>query len=175
MNIGEWFLVLLPLLAFGIIAINSVRYTASDSDSMWYHLPLVAEIIKNHSIRPAQVIPLIARGYPGAREAIVAWLTFPMTSDNLALLFLLEVPGVGVCMYGICREFGVPRGRGVGRRRPVCEHSRDFHVGLFAEERPFFSRSRFCLHSFCPALDANSYTALCPAGGHGRGITARRK
>lgn len=114
MNIGEWFLVLLPLLAFGIIAINSVRYTPSDSDSMWYHLPLVAEIIKNHSIRPAQVIPLIARGYPGAREALVAWLTFPMTSDNLALLFLLEVPGVGVCMYGLCREFGVPRSAALG-------------------------------------------------------------
>jgi hypothetical protein len=114
MSIGEWFLVTLPLLAFGIMAINSVRYTPADSDSMWYHLPLVAEIIKNHSIGPAQVIPLIAQGYPGAREAIVAWLTFPMTSDNLALLFLMEVPGVGLCMYGICREFGVPRRAALG-------------------------------------------------------------
>jgi hypothetical protein len=105
---GEGFLILLSLLAFGIMAFNSVRYTSADSDTMWYHLPLVAEMIKNHSIVPVKSIPLIARAYPGAREAILAWLSFPMTSDNLALLFLIELPGVFFCMYGICREFDVP-------------------------------------------------------------------
>ncbi len=107
-NFGEGFIILLSLLAYGIMAFNSVRYTAADSDTMWYHLPLVAEMIKNHSIAPVKSIPLIARAYPGAREAILAWLSFPMTSDNLALLFLIELPGVFVCMYAICREFDVP-------------------------------------------------------------------
>jgi hypothetical protein len=106
-NVGEAFLIWLPLLAFGIMALNAIRYTASDSDSMWYHLPLVAELIRNHSIAPMPIIPVMAKAYPGAREAILAWLSFPMTSDNLALLFLIELPAVFACMYAICREVGV--------------------------------------------------------------------
>jgi len=99
----------LSFLAFGLMALNSVRYTATDSDTMWYHLPLLAEWIKSHSIAPASNMVLIAKAYPAAREAVLAWLSFPMTSDNLALLFLVEVPGIFMVIYAIARQFGAPR------------------------------------------------------------------
>src|SRR5262249_43561912 len=97
----------LSILAFGIMALNSLRYTPADSDTMWYHLPMVAEWIRNHSIRPSASIPLIARAYPGAREAILTWLSFPLTSENLALFFLAEAPAVFAAIYAICRQFNV--------------------------------------------------------------------
>ena len=89
-GLGLWerFVVSLSLLAFGVMAFNAVRYTPRDSDSLWYHLPFVAEWIKTHSIAPIASVPLFAKAYPGAREAILTWLSFPMRSDNLALLSL---------------------------------------------------------------------------------------
>jgi hypothetical protein len=104
----------LAVLAFGILALNAIRYTPSDSDTMWYHLPLLAEWIKTKSIAPVPSIPLMARGYPGAREAILAWLSFPMTSDNLAFLSLVEVPGSCLAIFAICREFGVSQRLSLG-------------------------------------------------------------
>lgn len=105
----ERLLVWSSVLGFGVMALNAVRYTPRDSDSLWYHLPELAEWIKTHSIAPAASIPLIAKAYPGAREAILTWLSFPMTSENLALLFLLEVPGILVALYAISRHFNVSR------------------------------------------------------------------
>jgi len=103
---SERFLISLSILAFGIMALNSVRYTARDSDTLWFHLPLVAEWIKNHSIAPVASIG-IGRAYPGARETILTWLSFPLTSENLALFFLVEVPAIFSAIYAICREFNV--------------------------------------------------------------------
>src|ERR1700730_11491028 len=110
----ERFLVSLSLFAFGIMTLDAVRYTARDSDTLWYHLPLVAEFIQNHSIAPVASMALIAQAYPGAREAILAWLSFPMTSDNLALFFVVEVPGIFLAIYAICRQFKVPQSASLG-------------------------------------------------------------
>jgi hypothetical protein len=106
-DFSEAFLLILSFLAFGIIALNAVRYTPADSDSMWYHLPMVAEWIKTRSIAPVASISLMARGYPGAREAILAWLSLPMNSENVAFLYLLEVPATCLVLYAICREFEI--------------------------------------------------------------------
>lgn len=97
----------LSILGFGIMLLNSLRYTPCDSDSLWYHLPMVAEWIRNHSIRPSASIPLMARAYPGAREAILTWLSMPLTSENLALFFLAEVPALFAALYAICRQFQI--------------------------------------------------------------------
>jgi hypothetical protein len=103
------YLFALAVLSFAVLALNAIRYTPADSDTMWYHLPMVAEWIKTKSIAPLASVPLMARGYPGARETILIWLSLPMVSDNLAFLSLVEVPGTCLAIYGICREFEVSR------------------------------------------------------------------
>jgi hypothetical protein len=114
LSFSERFLLSLSLLAFGVMTLDAVRYTARDSDTLWYHLPLVAEFIQKHSIAPAASMALIAQAYPGAREAILAWLSFPMTSDNLALFFVVELPGIFCVIYAICRQFKVARSASLG-------------------------------------------------------------
>ena len=113
-DFSQTFLLILSFLAFGIIALNAVRYTPADSDSMWYHLPMVAEWIKTRSIAPIASISLMARGYPGAREAILAWLSLPMNSENVAFLYLLEVPATCLVLYAIGREFEISATLSVG-------------------------------------------------------------
>jgi hypothetical protein len=81
---------------------------------MWYHLPMVAEWIRAKSIAPVASISLMARGYPGAREAILVWLSLPMDTENLAFLSPLEVPGTCLCVYALCREFDVPGNLSLG-------------------------------------------------------------
>jgi|WetSurMetagenome_2_1015567.scaffolds.fasta_scaffold56185_2 hypothetical protein len=106
--------VTLGLLAWGITAFNHVRYTASDSDSMWYHLPMVAEWIRTGSIRPAEAIPLIARAYPGFKESMMAFLSLPTHNEHLVLLGWIEFPMLALCIYSISRQYGVPKPLAVG-------------------------------------------------------------
>jgi hypothetical protein len=89
------------LFASAIILLNQLRYTVSDSDSMWYHLPMVAEWIRSGSIWPAETIPLLARAYPGFRESVLTFLSLPMHNEHLALLGFLELPMFALTIFSL--------------------------------------------------------------------------
>jgi hypothetical protein len=103
-------LVLAALAVFGcgfaLFAVNLARYTVKDSDSMWYHLPMVAEWLRSGSIAPSETIPLIARAYPGFRQAVLAFLTAPVGNEHLALLAGFELPFFFVALFAAARRAG---------------------------------------------------------------------
>lgn len=73
-------------------ATKALRYTTQEADAMWYHLPFVAEWIRDGAITVPESIPLVARAYPGLRQAALAAFALPMRTEHLALLGLLELP-----------------------------------------------------------------------------------
>lgn len=94
-------------LACGVVALNSIRYIPTDSDNMWYHLPMVAEWIRTGSIWPAASIPLIARAYPGFGESLTAFLSCPVRSEHLACIGALQRPLLGISLYAAMRALRV--------------------------------------------------------------------
>ena len=96
----------LGLLASAVYALNAVRYTPMTSDDMWYHLPMVAEWIRTGATMPIETIPIVARAYPGFREAIIAFLSLPLRNEHLGIL-LWEVPLFAAAMYWLLRRFDV--------------------------------------------------------------------
>ena len=102
-------MVLLFVGGFAIVVLNQLRYTVLDADSMWYHLALPAEWVRTGSIWPHDTVPMMARAYPGFRQAMVAWLALPVGHEHLALMGLLEYPLLVLSTYVLAREFGVAR------------------------------------------------------------------
>jgi len=99
----------LGLFAFAIVALNQLRYTAIDADSMWYHLVMPAEWVRTGSIWPADAVPMMAKGYPGFRQSFVAWLSLPAGDEHLALPGLLEFPLLALATYALARQFDAGR------------------------------------------------------------------
>ena len=89
---------------FAIVALNQLRYTVTDADSMWYHLVMPAEWVRTGSTWPADAVPTMAKAYPGFRETAVAWLSLPFGNEHLAAI-RGEVEGV---LDAVRAELGVP-------------------------------------------------------------------
>jgi len=102
--------VVLTVCGTGLVALNQVRFTVQDADSMWYHLPMAAEYVRTGSIAPIDAIPLIARGYPGFRESILAFLSLPLGNEHLALLGVVEFPLLALAVYAVARSWGARGG-----------------------------------------------------------------
>jgi hypothetical protein len=83
---------------------NALLYYPTDSDNMWYHFPMIAEWSRSGSIWDAGAIPLIARGYPGFHEAILAFLTLPLRDEHMAILSFIEVFWIGLIIFVLCRD-----------------------------------------------------------------------
>ncbi|HEX5052561.1 MAG TPA: hypothetical protein VFZ65_12370, partial [Planctomycetota bacterium] len=105
---------LLLLGAFAVVATNQLRYTVQDADSMWYHLVMPAEWVRTGSIRPIAAIPSMGIGYPGFRQALLAFLSLAPRNEHLALLGLLEFPLLAMAVYGLARHFGGSTGMALG-------------------------------------------------------------
>jgi hypothetical protein len=90
-------------------ASKALRYTAQESDAMWYHLPFVAEWIGAGAITVPDSIPLVARAYPGLRQAALAALSLPMRTEHLALLGLVELPLLLFATHFAARRAGAAR------------------------------------------------------------------
>lgn len=87
-------------------ASHALRYTTLESDSMWYHLPMVAHWARSGSLEINESIPLIARAYPGLRQAALTALTLPQGNEHLALLGLLELPMFFFALHVALRRAG---------------------------------------------------------------------
>ena len=104
-------------LAFGlflIVALNQLRYTVIDADSLWYHLVMPAEWVRTGSAWPADSVPTMAMGYPGFRQASVAWLSLPFGNEHLALMGVLEYPLLALATYTLARQFDASRALAAG-------------------------------------------------------------
>jgi hypothetical protein len=88
-----------------VTAVNQVRYTVTEADSMWYHLPMVAEWIRSGSIWPKESIALLGRAYPGFRESVLTFLSLPSHHEHLALLGILELPLLGLTIGALASHF----------------------------------------------------------------------
>jgi hypothetical protein len=73
-----------------------VRRTEDDSDNMFYHLPMAAEWARTGSIAPLHTIPVIARGYPGFKEAIIALVA---SLDGTVHLYTLLLAGAELGLF----------------------------------------------------------------------------
>ena len=102
-------MVALTVLMIGRMSVSMLREATRDADSVWYHLSTAAEIVRTGSIRANPILTDTAIGYPAAREALVAWMAMPLRSENLALLFPLEIAAAAVALYAIARSFDVAR------------------------------------------------------------------
>ncbi|MBL8730391.1 MAG: hypothetical protein JNM25_18380 [Planctomycetes bacterium] len=100
-------LAVLVVLAF--VAMLQVRFVVQDADSMWYHLVMAGEWVRTGSIAPIDAIPLIGVGYPGFRQALIAFLALPFGNEHLALLGVLEFPLLVLSIYTLARTFGCGR------------------------------------------------------------------
>ncbi len=83
-----------------------LRYTPQESDAMWYHLPMVAHWVQSGAIELNDSIPLIARAYPGLRQAALAALTLPLGNEHLAFLGLVELPALFFVLLVAVRRAG---------------------------------------------------------------------
>lgn len=101
-------------LAVAAMALRALREATRDADSVWYHLTTAAEIVRTGSIRPDPILTENALGYPGMREAIVAWLALPLRSENLAILFPVEIAAAAAALYALARSFGIARAPALG-------------------------------------------------------------
>jgi hypothetical protein len=100
---------LLLAAAWLFVAGNCLRFTVQDADSMWYHLVMPAEWVRTGSIAISDAVPDLARGYPGFRQAVLAWLSLPAGNEHLALLTVFEFPLLVVAVYTLARSFGGTR------------------------------------------------------------------
>lgn len=87
-------------------ASRALRYTNQESDSMWYHLPMVAHWLQCGALEINDAIPLIARAYPGLRQAALAAFTAPLGNEHLALLGLVELPMFFLALHVAVRRAG---------------------------------------------------------------------
>jgi 4-amino-4-deoxy-L-arabinose transferase-like glycosyltransferase len=94
----------LASITMGVDILSHARYTTSGVDSLWYHLPMVAEWIRNGSIWPTEAISVIYKGFPGFRETILVFLSLPFHQEHLALLGLVEFPLFVLAVYALGRE-----------------------------------------------------------------------
>jgi hypothetical protein len=92
-----------------LLTANTIREATRDADSVWYHLTIAAEIVRTGSIRPNPIVTVNAVAYPGAREAVLAWLMTPLRSENPALLFPLEISAAALALFALARSFAVAR------------------------------------------------------------------
>jgi len=90
-------------------ATKALRYTTQEADAMWYHLPFVAEWIGGGAITVPDAIPLVARAYPGLRQAALAAFALPMRTEHLALLGLVELPLLLCATHFAARRAGAAR------------------------------------------------------------------
>ncbi len=86
-----------------------LRYTPQESDAMWYHLPMVAHWVQSGAIELNDAIPLIARAYPGLRQAALAAFTLPLGNEHLAFLGLIELPTLFLVLLVAARRAGASR------------------------------------------------------------------
>lgn len=92
-----------------IVSLNQIRYVSTDADSMFYHLPMVAEWVQSGSIWPAEAIKLVARAYPGFKESALTALSLPLQNEHLALWAPVEYALLALLVYGLARYFGARR------------------------------------------------------------------
>ena len=99
--------VVTAVLAFGIMALNCVRYPTMESDALTYHLPMVAEWMKNGSIWPTvdSPIPNLQIGFPGFREALMAFLALPVGNEHLGDIGVIEPVFFWLSLYFSCPSF----------------------------------------------------------------------
>ena len=86
-------------------AVNQVRYTVIEADSMWYHLPMVAEWIRSGSILAGRHHPVLAKAYPGFRESVLTFLSLPRHTEHLALLGIFELPLLALSVFALAAFF----------------------------------------------------------------------
>jgi hypothetical protein len=94
---------------FLFVLMLQVRFLVQDADSMWYHLVMAGEWVRTGSIAPIDAIPLIGVGYPGFRQALIAFLSLPFGNEHLALLVVLEFPLLVLAVYALARTYGCGR------------------------------------------------------------------
>ncbi len=105
-----------------------LRYTTQESDAMWYHLPMVAHWVQSGAVELNDSIPLIARAYPGLRQAALTALTLPLGNEHLALLGLIELPTWFLVLFVAARRAGATPDLAValasyGASMPVVLHA----------------------------------------------------
>ena len=88
----------------GVVLVAQLRYTTSGVDGLLYHLPMVAEWLQAGSIWTVDGLLFITLGYPGFREAILAFLSLPLHHDHLALPLLAEFPLFALAVYALVRQ-----------------------------------------------------------------------
>ena len=106
-RVSSWFGIFIALFAcagVGMIALNSVLQTVQEADAMWYHFPLVAEWVQSAAIRPAEVVPELARAYPGLRAGVQVFLSLAVGHEHLATLGALELVLLGAAFYSLSRS-----------------------------------------------------------------------
>lgn len=101
--------VAMTVLAGALLSLNQIRYISTDADSMFYHLPMVAEWVRSGSIWPAEAIKLVARAYPGFKEAALTALSLPLHNEHLALLAPVEFGLLALVVFCLARHFGSRR------------------------------------------------------------------
>jgi hypothetical protein len=142
--------------AWGIVSLNAVRNLVQNSDAMWYHLPMVAEWLQGRGLAPTETIPALARAYPALRAGALAFLSFPLGNEHLALLGPVELVALGLAAAALAREWGLDRAVAVGcgalalalpiARTTALAEGTDLFLALSVVIAVLFAR-RFALHA----------------------------
>lgn len=101
--------VTISVAAGAIVSLNQIRYVSTDADSMFYHLPMVAEWVRSGSIWPSEAIRLVARAYPGFKESAITALSLPLHNEHLALWAPVEFGLLGLLTFCLARQSGARR------------------------------------------------------------------